>query len=349
LVYTNDLIDIMSDESMLMSIMVIDHDDPSIDVNIRLVVRDSKPPRRAPAHPFRTGRLNESYWRPTLMPPPPGKSQPPQRDSRIDSTAPVPLEDDVRKPSSKAMRVARELRPDPEEDLEVERLKAERDADADDIAEMLVRVAATERSRDASEKRASGLEAWTLELEAKLAEARTRADDFSKQLEASRGESETLREQLATLREELATALGDVEAVTETERIKRGREIDTLIEQQSAELAAARAERAASGLEAVQSALGAVTTTLDELDRLEAETSALRARLLEQARRALTGEPITAPPPAFGVPAQPTIPPARPMKKKRRASAPPEPASLQPITKPGSELETFADLLESSD
>ncbi len=265
------------------------------------------------------------------------------------------------------MRVAREVRPDPEEaELDLARIKAEREADADEIAAMLVRVADTERQRVASEQRAVGLEGWTLELEAKVAEARTRADDQATQsaelrklLAAAESEVATLRARVKGLEAQVATVRREAEDAVELERVKRSIEIDALVAQQAAALAL-RGESAESGRSSTRSKLAALGSTLDALDRLEAETHATRQELLEQARRAIavSNDHVTAPPPAIHrartSPGPTTIPPAnKPGKKKsRRPSAPPTPpaaASVQPITKPGEQLETFEDLLDSSD
>ena len=266
------------------------------------------------------------------------------------------------------MRVAREQRPDPEEELEADlaRIRAERAADADEMAAMLVRVADTERARDGFEKRASGLEGWTLELEAKVAEARTRVDDLEaegaelrKQLEVALADAEALRARVATLEADVATARREVEEAVEVERVKRGLEIDALVEQHNATIAALRVEHAASGLYA-SGVREKAANLLDDLDRLEASSSAARTRLIEQARSALRDH-VTAPPPpngpgSAGRTTAPTMPPStgmpatRPKRKSRRPSAPPAVSpSLTPVTKPGAELETFEDLLKGGD
>jgi hypothetical protein len=284
----------------------------------------------------------------------------------MDSSAPVPTLEDIRRPSSKQIRAARDLRDDrAEPDLEenVARLRAERAADADDIAKMLVRVADTERARDASELRATGLEAWTQELEEKVATARTRADEAEEQLAVSKRDADQARKeleralaQIATLEAELARVKRENEDALELERVKRGLEIDALIGQHEAAMTGTRTGSAADA-----DRIGRMVALVEELDRAEAQASQTRRGILEQARHVLGGEPTTAPPPAPAPRSvSPTMPPTTRNAKKRSRlpPAPPLPPKGKPTVSamaavtampaapglPADKLETFEDL-----
>jgi hypothetical protein len=258
---------------------------------------------------------------------PPGKSQPPRRDLRAE-------------PRDEAL------------DAAGAGPRAERAPDADDLAAMHVRVAEGERAREAAERRAKGLEAWTLDLEAKVAEARTRVDELDKSAAALRSELDAARARSSALEVELAAARREAEDALELERVKRGLEIDSLVEQHTAALAELRRKHASSETEAVRGAVVTALATLEELEHHERASTATRARLLERARRALTSGhvAVASPPAAERAPAGPTMPPAKPARKRaRRQSTPPARPSLAPITKPSDQLETFEDLLDSSD
>ena len=305
--------------------------------------------------------------------PPSGKSQPPRplRDVRVDSAAPVPLLEDTRN-SSRAIRAARDARderldpdsvpapprPEPPDD-DVARLKAERAADADDIAAMLVRVADTERARDASERRATGLEAWTQTLEAKVAEARTRADEaeetstsLKSDLATTRKELERMSARVRSLEDELATNRRENEDALELERVKRGLEIDALVSQHQAAVDSAKGGAVSvAALAGARDAIAKVVTMIEDLERQEAQSSAVRMGLLEQARRTLTVDHVTAPPPPIPADAKagPTMPPTTRggKKRSRRPPAPPLPPQKRvtvEIAKPEAAMETFEDL-----
>jgi NADH dehydrogenase [ubiquinone] 1 alpha subcomplex assembly factor 7 len=91
----------------------------------------------------------------------PTRTRPPARDPRLDSAPPAT--DDGPIPPSASPRVAAL-------EAEVARLKAERSADADDLAQMLVRIAEAERKRRAAEDRSTELAARARSLEATLEE-----------------------------------------------------------------------------------------------------------------------------------------------------------------------------------
>ena len=284
---------------------------------------------------------------------PPGKSQPPPRDARTDSS-PAPVIEDTRLPSSRSMKAARDIRDlersrEREEDLA--RLKAEQAADVDDLAAMLVRVADTERLRDASEKRANGLEMWTQELEEKVAAARTRADDAEGSLGALRTENVELRAKLALLEVELSTMRRDQEDALELERVKRGLEIDALVSQHQAALAEAQLALASAGASGrAKAPADRLIALMEELERTEATAALSRKAVFDEAHRLASSDYATVPPPPLTQVSQssPTMPPTTKNLKKRarRPSAPPlppKPVEISPAH-PESELETFADL-----
>jgi hypothetical protein len=302
---------------------------------------------------------------------------PPVRDSRVDSAAPASMveetgvgrldeaEERAALLSSRSMRIARDIRLEAETaelEEDVARLRAERDADADEVAAMLVRVAERERALTASERRASGLEAWTQELEAKVAAARTRGDELEhdvfelrKELAAAKGELAAAEARIAGLESSLAETQRQSEAALAAEQQRRTVEIEALIADREA--AVAKARRAAEGEKeeaaSAPRALAELAVLLDDLERQETAASAARAALVEEAKRILASEPVTAPPPgppAAGV--QATMPPPKVAKKKpRRPSLPPvaRVPSMLSIKTPGVQLETFADLLDADE
>jgi chromosome segregation ATPase len=219
---------------------------------------------------------------------------------------------------------------------------------------MLVRVADTERAREASENRASGLETWTLELEAKVAAARTRADDLEtssaalqKELDATKKDLDTAKKELDREKErgdrmlgELVNAQRDTEEALEAERVKRGLEIDALVEQHQAALTAAKREATVSRAGGVRDAMAKMIATLEEAEQLDGQTRALRMGVLDQARRALAAEaPAITSPPISGQLRMQTIPAMKavrqtlpPASKRKRSKRPPAPSGLQQPT-----------------
>jgi len=292
-----------------------------------------------------------------------GKSKrpPPLRDARMESSGSVPATLDVRRPSSQSMRAVDGSRSLADVALQVggpleadvARLRAERAADADDLAAMLVRVADTERARDVAVKRANGLEAWTVDLEAKVAEARTRADEIEEASSGMRGELIALKKALdasnariADVQNELATARRDAEDALEVERVKHGLELEVIRGAQRGGSAASSGSHERSE---------EVAAVLDKLMKLETQTSASRIRLVEQARRALGNdrtpavsatERATVPPPG-SVPVKDApisvAPPSQGKSAKKRSKQPP-PLVQRQTTKTKIDLETFEDL-----
>ena len=165
--------------------------------------------------------------------------------------------------------------------VDVARLKANLAADADELAAMLVRVADTERAREAATLRATALEKWSEELEAKVAAARTRADD--------------LEAELARVRREHQDAL-------DVGPLKRVKEPDAF----------------APDPHAVMTKL---LSTLEQLERHEADAAGLRHDALQDLRRIL-GTPTAPPPDASAVstlPPVPSTPPPQPLLAKPAA------------------------------
>ena len=245
----------------------------------------------------------------------PGKSKrpPPLRDARNDSTPPVPREEAFGRGAPRVLRPAKPDAADPSAvpivalESDVARLRAERASDADEMGAMLVRVAASDRAREAAEARASGLEKWAEELEAKVAEARTRGDE--------------LEEELARVRREHVDAL-------EVERVRRGFELEAVAARPRAGSRASGDVEATAGVAEAREALGQIIATLEELERHESQSALARARAFEQAREFLATRAVR-PSRAPATNDVPTVPPTRtPSKRSRR---PPEPAaSVEP-------------------
>jgi hypothetical protein len=240
-----------------------------------------------------------------------GKSKrPPPRDTRADDQAQTHRADEIRRLSSRSMRAMRDGRAEPEPasaatpDPNVERLRAERAADVDDMAAMLVRLGAAERAREAAEQRALALETWTLELEAKVAEARTRGDDLEVAAVEVNGELARLRERVRELEGEAAVMRRDQEdalsVALEVDRVKRGLEREPLGSQRGGvAVAVVRDAQASSGLAAARSAMERAVGVLAELEEQELQANAGRMLAIEQVRRLLAGDLTTTPPPAF--------------------------------------------------
>jgi hypothetical protein len=248
----------------------------------------------------------------------PGKSKrpPPLRDTRIDSTPPVPRPEALGHVSPRVLRPARPEAPEGQAvpivalESDVARLRAERASDADELGAMLVRVAASERAREAAEARATGLEKWAEELEAKVAEARTRGDE--------------LEAELARVGREHVEAL-------EVERVRRGFELKAAATRHRAEAGASGGVEASSDVATARETVGQIIATLEELERHESQSALARARAFEQAREFLATRAVrpSRPPVTNDVP---TVPPTRaPSTRPRR---PPE---LAPAAEPSIE------------
>ncbi len=242
-----------------------------------------------------------------------GKSKrPPPRDSRADEAAATNRTDEVRKLSSRSMRAVRDGRAEPEvppgpsasPDPDVARLHAERAADADDMAAMLVRLADAERARGTAEGRAAALETWTVELEAKVAEARTRADDLEVAALEVNSELARLRERVRELEGEVTGRSRDHEdalaVALEVERVKRGLEREPSGTQHGdVAVAVVHDAEASSGLAAARQAMQVAVRVLAQLEEQELSANAARLLTIEQLRRLLAGDLTTTPPPAL--------------------------------------------------
>jgi hypothetical protein len=310
-----------------------------------------------------------------------GKSKrpPPLRDTRIDSAAPVPREEEAGRPTARPTRSAGDdrLAHDSTRSAgggallsDLERLKAERAADADDMGAMLVRVAETNRARQMAEKRAQGLESWTQELEAKLAEARARGDDLEaanvemrKELDDVRvahADGKGDRRHVAALEEELSGLRREHEDALEVERVKVGLERDAFEEKTRLAQMHLRASHAAE-LASFRESLAQAAKTLLELETGEAEVSLQRIQTLSRARQALVSglakvepaspaERVTSPPPAIDTlrtkRGASTVPPSKASRKRSKAPPPPVPSLVfqTPAVVKAVEVVTFEDL-----
>jgi hypothetical protein len=195
---------------------------------------------------------------------------------------------------------------------EIARLQAERASDADQTAEMLVRIAAAERAK------AEALA--TLEVMSQHAElAEKSAVNASAALERARADMEVDRTQVVELEAKLAhtaTERGEAIEAIRREHLRdvaalEARHAEALATMRDAHVraleeersAAARARQQAAGAEVrlanARTAMAATGELLDELHRREEMAAGLRNRTIEQARRALAGDgaAMTAPPP----------------------------------------------------
>jgi chromosome segregation ATPase len=269
-----------------------------------------------------------------------GKSRrpPPPRDPRIESVPPAaPAVADPRSkmtvPEMRAVSISRARLESPPHmagriSAGFERLKAARTADADDVAAMLVRIADSDRARQAAERKATALEAWTMDLEAKVAEARTRGDEIEqamlagkKELDVASKELERLRARVSALEGKLSSARREYEDAQTVERMKRDLEIDGLKDQHRRALANAGGGGAKKG---VDGAVGRAAALLDELEKHEEDAAKSRARIVDGVRRALATERATDPPPTPIDRRAPTVamPKASVPKRKTRRSIP---------------------------
>jgi chromosome segregation ATPase len=222
----------------------------------------------------------------------------------MDSTPPIPRPEEVARLSLRNSRSQVEagraasgaFRSD------VERLKAERAADADDLAAMLVRVADADKRREVAERRATGLEDWTLQLEGKLAEARTRGDDIEAELVAVRRDLEAMRRENSGYRSKATV-----------------REMRVPLPPLPSPAAAPSADVLEGRI-----AMAKADAILEELEKQEIQAHALRLNVLGQTRRVLASERDTAPPPpkSSAAPVPPSSSSAGPRSKRTRRSIP---------------------------
>jgi hypothetical protein len=167
-------------------------------------------------------------------------------------------------------------------EAEVARLKAARSNDADQVAEMLVRIADAERAKAAAEQRAL----------------------------ASDHRAEILGEELN--RERARGAEADMWETSGTDDVHH--HLDESLRKQ------AQLERAVA---LAREAMGQASALLEEFDRREEMAAGIRSRAVEQIRRALGGEPITAgvyEPPSGDLPIEGT-----PVRSLRESMSEPEP------------------------
>ncbi|MDP9150989.1 MAG: hypothetical protein M3O36_13750, partial [Myxococcota bacterium] len=184
------------------------------------------------------------------------RTRPPPRDARAESAHPLRGDAVARRPAS---RPGLSLWPARLAGLETElaRLKEERGLEADTVAEMLVRVAESERTVEAATRRA--------------ATAETTAQEIAAVLERTREELADARRGAFGLESMLAQARGEHVQALEAERSASAR----------ARQAAAVAEEA---LGAARQVIAQAATLVDDLERREETATALRVRALQQAR-----------------------------------------------------------------
>lgn len=174
---------------------------------------------------------------------------------------------------------------------EIARLQAERASDADQTAEILVRIAGAERAKTEAQA--------TLEVMSRRAElAEKSAVNATEALEQARTEHGEAIEAIrhAHVRDVAALEARHSEALA----AMRDSHVRALEAERSA---AARARQQAAGAEVrlanARTAAAATGELLDELQRREEMAAGLRNRTIDQARRALAGDgaAMTAPPP----------------------------------------------------
>jgi len=206
-------------------------------------------------------------------------------------------------------------------EAELARLGAERDAEADELARMLVRIAEAERTRATAEQRAGALAERVRELEAECEQGRHDLDAARQQLrrsaelvemasrraglaersasdgavaleraavelEADRARLTDLEARLARTRREHSIELVALRAAHDEACVEAARAIEeerAAAAQGQEQLAAAEAD-----LAAMRDAIASTASLVDEIDRREEMTAALRGRALDQARRILS-------------------------------------------------------------
>jgi chromosome segregation ATPase len=197
---------------------------------------------------------------------------------------------------------------------DLRRVTEARAAEADELARMLVRIAATERARATAEERAAALASRVQELEtlrdevrrereamelatrrAELAE-RSAADGAEAlertriELEADRLRSTELEAKLARMRREH----GDELAALRTTRAEADQQAVRALEEERAAAAEARKRsiEAEAELAKVRQRCARAMDFIEEAERREEMAAALRARALERTRAVLTGNAL---------------------------------------------------------
>jgi chromosome segregation ATPase len=210
--------------------------------------------------------------------PPRERSRPPAKDPRADSEPPASSEETPlrSRPPSSAPRVDSARIAALQADIE--RLKSEHAHDADQVAEMLVRIAAAERAREGSERARDAAERAYGDAEQRAAAAEQRA---------------------ATL-------------AAEVERLKqRAAELEA----DAWDPAGGSARDAQARFEATRAALARVGAMIDELDRREEIAGTIRARTIEQVRQALA-EAEAPPSPPLQPARVISVQPPKPMRER---------------------------------
>lgn len=191
----------------------------------------------------------------------------PFKDPRIDSSPP-PREEEVLSPSPRRAslpRIPAASRPPAESiavrvaglEEELDRLRAERAEETDQIADVLVRIAEAERARAAAEQRVAELRETTRILEAQLAEAKEAADAEA-----------TLDVELQMTRERCTL----LEAEVERTRAQTERTTDAMRRAEEAALASSRRAELAEQ---------AAADAANSLNRAHGELAADRARVVD--------------------------------------------------------------------
>ena len=144
----------------------------------------------------------------------------PSRDPRLDSEPPSALDEALLAPSSLPPTLAPTARVASLQ-AEVERLRAERDSDADETAGMLVQIAESERMRAVAQSQALMASERLEALQSDLAEARSRAVALEVEVTGLRQQHSLAQARLLRAREAIA------QAVTLLEEMQRREEMAT--------------------------------------------------------------------------------------------------------------------------
>jgi hypothetical protein len=228
----------------------------------------------------------------------------PPRDPRNDSTPPPREEETLRRPSRPISRPVVEALPVKVANLEAElaRSREERDAEADDMAAMLVRIADAERATAVALKRADQAETRVHALEALVVELKEweppappedpRVPALMADLEREQARVRGLEEVDGALRErnrELEARLAETEAGLDATREKLQNALGAVEMQTGRAVLAERS--AADGADALRRALAELETDRTRFVDLESKLARMRrqrAESLEASRRELS-------------------------------------------------------------